>query len=120
MLRLRMWIRIGLLALIVATSTAWITITATPIHAGTTSGGSKSVDPGGDPNNGGGTSVGDPDGPSGDISPTGGVLRTNTGANGSAVQTPTVSVASRSPQLSLWASFKRALGYWLRVGFLRL
>lgn len=120
MLRLRMWIRVGLLALLVATSTAWVTITATPAHAATTTGGSKSMDPGGDPNNGGGTNVGDPDGPSGDISPTGGVLRTNTGANGSAVQAPTVSVATPTQQISLWARIRLALGYWLRAGFLRL
>jgi hypothetical protein len=123
MLRLKMWARIGLVALFVVTSTAWVTVQVTPANA-SSSGGSKTVDPGTDPGTGGGMNSGDPDGPTGDIGPSGGAIRTTYGsfggANASSVQSPVVGVAGPAQRLPLLASFKLALGYWLRAAFLHL
>jgi len=120
MLRLRMWTRIGLVALLVAVGAVCVTVSASPTYATTLSGGSKTADPGGDPSTGGGSNVGDPDGPTGDISPTGGTVRGNIGTYGTAVQSPTVSVATPTRAWTLWSRIQLALHVVLRLAFLRL
>ena len=122
MLRLRMWDRIGLVALAIATTALWVTVSVTPPVAAAA--GAKSMNPvDGDPSGGGAPTAGDPDGPSGDVAPSGGALsggNTLGGSlNGSAVQTPTVGVASPARPLSLWARFRLALGVWQRAFVLR-
>ena len=123
MLRLRMWARIGLVALFVATTTAWVTVSVVPSVA-LAGPGTKTLDPSaGDPN-GGDPTVGDPDGPTGDISPSGGAVSggssLGSGAYSPSVQGPAVGIAAPVHGLSLWARFKLALGFWLRSALLRL
>ena len=117
MLRLKVWTRIAFLALVLATTTAWVTITVAPAQASAS--GSKSYDPSGDPGTGGGSNVGDPDGPTGDIGPADGTMHGHAGVYGTGVQAPTVTVAGPT-RLSLWARFRIALGSWLRFSFLHL
>jgi len=118
MLRLKLWTRVGLLAFIVATSTALVSVSmAPPAAAGT---GVKSLNPGDDPSSGGGMTSGDPDGPTGDISPAGGPLYSGNGSSiagsysSSTIGAPSVAVAKPQTRWFDWVLFKHALGDWLR------
>ena len=122
MLRLRMWARIGLMALFVAASTAWVTVSVTP--SAYANPGTKALDPGAaDPAGGGGPTAGDPDGPTGDVSPAGGASSNGnalgSGAYSSTVQSPTVGTAAPARNWPLMARFRLAFSVWTR-SFLHL
>ncbi len=118
MLRLKLWTRVGLVALLVAMGTALVSVSMAPPAAAAT--GVKSLDPSGDPSSGGGTSSGDPDGPTGDISPAGGALYSGNGSsipgsyNSSTIGSPAVAAAKPQTRWFDWVLFKHALGDWLR------
>lgn len=124
MLRLRMWARIGVAALVFATAAAWVSVAVTPAVA-TVSPGSKTTDPSlGDPGGGGDPTVGDPDGPGGDVAPASGVVNghvaARSGAYSSTVQSTGVGSAPLTARLSVWVQLKLALHYWLRSALLRI
>jgi len=121
MLRLKQWTRVGLLALFVAASTAWVTVSIAPPAAATP--GAKSLEPSGDPTGGGMTS-GDPDGPTGDISPSGGALYSGNGSSipgsyaSSTIGSPAVVAAKQPKRWFDWVQVRNALGNWLRRSIL--
>jgi len=123
MSRLKVWARIGLVALVLAAGTTWVAFSVTPSFA--SGSGTKSLDPTGD-NTGGGTTSGDPDGPTGDISPSGSARISGSGASTSTGQySPSVGTAAvaaaKSPKRWFdWVQLKLALGYWLRRSVLGL
>jgi len=121
MLRLKLWTRVGLLALFVATSTALVTVAMAPPAAANP--GAKSLEPSGDPSGGGMTS-GDPDGPTGDISPAGGALYSGNGSSisgsyvSSTMGSSSVAAAKQPKRWFDWVQIKHALGDWLRRSIL--
>lgn len=122
MSRLKVWARIGLVALVLAAGTTWVAFSVTPSFA--SGSGVKSLDPTGDPT-GGGTTSGDPDGPTGDISPSGGAVHSGSSFSSGTSYSPSVGsasvVAAKSPRRWFdWAQLKIALGYWLRRSVLGL
>ncbi len=122
MLRLRMWARIGLVALVLAAASAWVTVSVTPSYAITS--GTKTLDPGATDPGGGTPTAGDPDGPTGDVAPAGGPVSgggsLSSGAFTTAVQNPTVGAAAASPTQSLWMRFWIAIQMWLWSDLWRL
>jgi hypothetical protein len=121
MFRLRDWVRVGLVAIVLASSAAWISVWATPAAAITS--GAKSLDPG-DPSLGGGApTAGDPDGPSGDIGPASGASASGgsssiSGGFSSTVVAPTVT-AQPAPTHRTWLQMLwLTVSLWLRRGLL--